>query len=62
MKFGPDKVTVIEGHALLRQHLASIVADASLQVFAEPAAATKNIVESMPAVLVIGGNSPVRLL
>jgi hypothetical protein len=28
MKFGPDKVTVTEGHALLRQHLASIVADA----------------------------------
>jgi DNA-binding response OmpR family regulator/S1-C subfamily serine protease len=58
MKCGPDKVTVIEGDALLRQHLASILADAGFQVFAEPAAATKNVVESMPDVIVMGGNPP----
>jgi hypothetical protein len=56
MKFGPDKVTVIEGDALLRQHLASILADAGFQVFAEPAATTKTIVESMPDVIVMTGN------
>jgi len=56
MKFGPDKVAVIEGDALRRQHLASILADAGFQVFAEPAATTKNIVESMPDVIVMSGN------
>src|SRR5580704_11856622 len=56
MKFGPDKVAVIEGDALRRQHLASILADAGFQVFAEPAATTKNIVESMPDVIVMTGN------
>jgi len=58
MKFGPDKVTVIEGDALLRQHLAGILADAGFQVFAEPAATAKNIVESMPDVIVMSGNPP----
>jgi S1-C subfamily serine protease/CheY-like chemotaxis protein len=58
MKFRPDKVTVVEADAILREYVASILTDAGLQVFAEPAATLKNIAESMPDVIVMGANPP----
>jgi hypothetical protein len=45
MKFRPDKVTVLEADAILREYVASILTDAGYQVFAEPAAE-----RTMPAV------------
>ena len=58
MKFRSDKVTVVEADAVLREYVASILTDAGFQVFAEPAATLKNIVESMPDVIVLGANPP----
>jgi S1-C subfamily serine protease/DNA-binding NarL/FixJ family response regulator len=58
MKFGPDKVTVVEADAILRQYVATTLTDAGFQVFAEPGATLKNIVESMPDVIVLGANPP----
>jgi CheY-like chemotaxis protein len=58
MKFRPDKVTVVEADAILREYVVGILTDAGFQVFAEPAAALKHIVESMPDVIVLGANPP----
>ena len=58
MKFGPDKVTVVEADAILREYVSGILTDAGFQVFAEPAATLKNIVESMPDIIVLGANLP----
>ena len=58
MKFGPDKVTVVEADTILRQYVAGILTDAGFQVFAEPTATLKNIVESMPDIIVLGANPP----
>jgi S1-C subfamily serine protease/CheY-like chemotaxis protein len=58
MKFGPDKVAVVEADAILREYVASILTDAGFLVFAEPVATLKNIVESMPDVIVLGANPP----
>jgi DNA-binding response OmpR family regulator/S1-C subfamily serine protease len=58
MKFGPDKVTVVEADAIRREYVAGILTDAGFQVFAEPAATLKNIVESMPDIIVLGANPP----
>jgi DNA-binding response OmpR family regulator len=56
MKFRPDKVTVAEDDAILREYVASILTDAGFQVFAEPAATLKTFVESMPDIIVLGAN------
>ena len=58
MKFRPDRVTVVEADAILREYVASILTDAGYQVFTEPAATLKNIAESMPDVIVMGANPP----
>jgi hypothetical protein len=52
MKFGPDKVAVVEADAILREYVASILMDAGFQVFEEPVATLKHVVESMPDVIV----------
>src|ERR1700730_8748100 len=58
MKFGPDKVTVVEADAIRREYVAGILTDDGFQVFAEPTATLKNIVESMPDIIVLGANPP----
>lgn len=58
MDFGPDKVTVVEADASLRDHVANILTGAGYQVSAEPAATLKTILEFMPDVIVLGGNPP----
>jgi S1-C subfamily serine protease/FixJ family two-component response regulator len=58
MDFGPDKVTVVEADASLRDHVAEILTDAGYKVSAEPAATLKTILEFMPDVIVLGGNPP----
>ncbi len=58
MKFGHDIVTVVEADAILREYVAGILTDAGFQVFAEPTATLKNIVESMPDIIVLGANPP----
>jgi S1-C subfamily serine protease/DNA-binding NarL/FixJ family response regulator len=58
MRFGPERVTVVEADAILRDNVAGILTDAGFQVFAEATSTLKNIAESMPDVIVLGANPP----
>jgi DNA-binding response OmpR family regulator len=60
MNFRPNKVTILETDAILRQHVANLLTDAGFQVFAGPTATLKNIMESMPDIIVMGVN-PLQL-
>lgn len=58
MAFGPDKVTVIEANAALRDHLAKILTDAGYQVATESVVTLKAVLETAPDVIVMGANPP----
>ena len=58
MEFRSDKVMVVEADASLRDHVVKMLADAGCQVSAESPASLKTVLESMPDVILLGGNPP----
>jgi len=58
VEFAPGRVTVLEGDASLRNHLARILSDGGYVVSAESAATLKTVLEFMPDVIVMGANPP----
>ena len=58
MDLRPDKVMVVEADGGLRDHVAKILLDAGFQVSTETPATVKTVLESMPDVVLLGGNPP----